>query len=187
MNTCTEHNSTHSIPLQLSEPLRQALWPLFNALPPAQALGDLVVVAEPSPECLSVIETALEQPALEGRPELAAGLWLYVDALDRSHQASQQIETPTGSFWHAVMHRREGDFSNSHYWYRRTGKHPAMNRISIAGGGAGSGTSVGRYDPHEFVDRVERAHVQANHRSHPELVSVQRREWFALFEWCAEQ
>src|SRR5947208_9436780 len=36
-----------------------------------------------------------------------AGLWLYHDFLDESHAVSQEIDTPTGSFWHAVMHRRE--------------------------------------------------------------------------------
>src|SRR4051812_40242009 len=48
---------------------------------------------------------------------LLAGLWLYFDWLDESHRVSQSIDTPTGSFWHAIMHRREGDFSNSKYWY----------------------------------------------------------------------
>ena len=41
-----------------------------------------------------------------------AGLWLYHDFLDESHRISQEIETPTGSYWHGLMHRREGDFGN---------------------------------------------------------------------------
>src|SRR5687768_10504407 len=48
-----------------------------------------------------------------------AGLWLYHDFLDESHTLSQCIDTPSGSYWHAIMHRREGDFANSKYWFRR--------------------------------------------------------------------
>src|SRR5262249_40608970 len=67
-----------------------------------------------------------------------AGLWIRFDFLDESHTLSQEIETPTGSFWHAIMHRREGDFGNSKYWWRRVGKHPALTD-----------------DPFAFTDAVE--------------------------------
>jgi hypothetical protein len=56
---------------------------------------------------------------------ILAGLWLLEGDLDASHELSQKWETPTGSYWHAIMHRREGDFGNSKYWYRRIRKHPA--------------------------------------------------------------
>src|SRR5687768_11836582 len=39
-----------------------------------------------------------------------AGIWLYHDFLDESHAISQEIATPTGSYWHALMHRRERDY-----------------------------------------------------------------------------
>ena len=52
------------------------------------------------------------------RPGLVAGIWLYVDDLDRSHTISQSLDTVEGSLWHAIMHRRESDFSNSKYWLR---------------------------------------------------------------------
>ncbi|MGD9645707.1 MAG: hypothetical protein AB7U73_08345 [Pirellulales bacterium] len=59
-----------------------------------------------------------------------AGLWLYADGLDQSHAISQSIETTTGSFWHGIMHRREGDFGNSKYWFRRVGKHPVFEPLA---------------------------------------------------------
>lgn len=55
-----------------------------------------------------------------------AGLLLWNDDLDSSHTTAQGIETPSGSLWHAVMHRREGDAQNSTYWWNRTGAHPAF-------------------------------------------------------------
>ena len=38
-----------------------------------------------------------------------AALWLYHDFLDESHTISQGVETAEGSYWHALMHRREPD------------------------------------------------------------------------------
>src|SRR5262245_6497073 len=53
-----------------------------------------------------------------------AGLWLRFNYLDESHKISQDIDTPEGSFWHGILHRREGDYDNAKYWFRRVGTHP---------------------------------------------------------------
>ncbi|MCE9546551.1 MAG: hypothetical protein K8T25_13675 [Planctomycetia bacterium] len=60
-----------------------------------------------------------------------AGLWLAHNYLDESHRISQKIDTPTGSFWHAIMHRREGDYSNAGYWFRRLGEHPVYSSLAL--------------------------------------------------------
>ncbi len=168
----------------MNEPLEHTLRPLFDALPINRAMDHLVVNGHgPSPHAALLVK-ALENPTLQDIPTLVAGLWLYVDDLENSHSVSQQLHRPSGSFWHAIMHRREGDFSNSHHWYRKAGQHPVMNRIDAGGGGGGAGTAVGAYEPHTFVDRVERAAAQGS--DSPELVAMQRLEWVALFEWCVE-
>ena len=61
---------------------------------------------------------------------LQAGLWQLHDFLEESHQCSQGIEGRgvhrAGDYWHAIMHRREPDYSNSKYWFRRVGRHPVF-------------------------------------------------------------
>ncbi|MXY48835.1 MAG: hypothetical protein F4Y38_05980 [Gemmatimonadetes bacterium] len=52
-----------------------------------------------------------------------SALWLYHDFLVTSHTISQQITTPTGSYWHGIMHRREPDYPNGKYWFGRVGAH----------------------------------------------------------------
>ncbi len=168
----------------MHEPIEHALRPLFDALPINRAMDHLVVNGQaPSPH-IALVQQILNDPALKDKHTLAAGLWLYVDDLQRSHTVSQGLNRPSGSFWHAIMHRREGDFSNSHHWYRKAGQHPVLHRIDSGGGGGGAGTAVGAYEPHTFIDRVDRAVAQQS--DSPDLVAMQRLEWVALFEWCVE-
>ncbi len=61
-----------------------------------------------------------------------SALWLHHDFLDRSHQISQNIATSSGSFWHGIMHRREGDYWNSKYWFRQVGNHPIFTDLHAA-------------------------------------------------------
>jgi len=156
--------------MKLSEEIALAIRPLLELLPLDKALDQLVVTTGPSAQARDCVESVLASPALAGDPSLAAGLWLYVDDLNASHTISQGIETATGSFWHGIMHRREGDFSNSHYWFHRVGAHPAIKTIAD-------------YEPHRFIDEVSAKHAKAP----ADLVARQRREWVALFEWCANQ
>ena len=154
--------------MQLPDSLDLVINPLFDALPLEEAMPVLCPKSGASGPLRSIVETIVRQPLVVGNPALQAGIWLYVDELDLSHAISQNLEHPTGSYWHAIMHRREGDFSNSHYWFHKAGKHPAMALLPA-------------YDGHVLVDAAERAFPES-----PEaLLLRQREEWANLFAWCA--
>jgi hypothetical protein len=111
-----------------------------------------------------------------------SGLWLLHDFLDESHSISQEIDTPTGSYWHGIMHRREPDASNAKYWFRRIGSHPVVEALAF------QTTAVGyRYQsPFAFVDFCERVRGSG---SDDEMIArrVQLLEWQLLFDWCYRQ
>jgi hypothetical protein len=111
-----------------------------------------------------------------------SGLWLRFDFLDESHRVSQELHNAEGSFWHAIMHRREGDFGNSKYWWRRVGEHPAFRPLGEEAHRLGLFPSPA-WDPSTFVDRVEECLTHG--RGDAEVLrAVQDREWGLLFEFC---
>lgn len=110
---------------------------------------------------------------------LQSGLWLNYDYLDESHSLSQEIDTVEGSFWHAIMHRREPDAFNSKYWWRRVSSHPVLDQLREQAPALG-------YDytnPFDFVDFCEKCRGRNN--ADEELArKVQLLEWRLLFEHC---
>jgi hypothetical protein len=125
-----------------------------------------------------------------------AGLWLWLDALDESHQIVQSAQSGTLAFWHAIMHRREGDFWNSKYWYARCRNHPVLAELGPAARELLGPESLAlqpvldgeAWDADGFVDLVERVH--ANPASDPlrqAAVQLQRLEWEHLFGHCVRR
>ena len=87
-----------------------------------------------------------------------SGLLLWNDALDASHTISQEIESKTGSYWHGIMHRREPDYSNAKYWFRRVGMHPtfpALREQALVLLQSGSIESDSLADYAEAVEKTE--------------------------------
>ena len=50
-----------------------------------------------------------------------AGLMFAQDYIWEAHEIVQDYPEVEASWWHAFMHRMEGDYGNSAYWYRRVG------------------------------------------------------------------
>lgn len=122
-----------------------------------------------------------------------SGLWLRCDFLDESHRISQDIETPTGSYWHGIMHRREPDFGNSKYWFRRVGRHPVFEPLLAAASQLAANSDArdeaeplveqAEWDPFQFVDLCQRA-IDDSSALNTLCRDIQWREWCLLFDFC---
>jgi hypothetical protein len=125
--------------------------------------------------------TDLGRPILDRDAALAchSGLWLYFDYLDESHTISQELNTQEGSFWHAIMHRREPDASNSKYWWRQVGDHPVFALLRERAPNLGYSYTT----PVAFVDYCER--VRSSGSEDEKLAKqIQLLEWQLLFDFC---
>ena len=63
-----------------------------------------------------------EKPPEGLSPELSALWWTKKDRWHEAHEVAQDIDTPLGSWIHALLHAIEGDMGNAGYWYNRAGQ-----------------------------------------------------------------
>jgi hypothetical protein len=115
-----------------------------------------------------------------------SAVWLRHNYLEESHTISQGISTPSGSYWHGIMHRREGDFSNAKYWMRRVGEHPIDPRLAETVGQLEGSTlpADATWDAAAFIDACASALRGAGKAEIATLGEIQLIEWKLLFEHC---
>lgn len=124
-------------------------------------------------ECKSTMLSFQSSPSL-------LGLWLIHGFLDQAHEICQSIPSAEGSCWHAIMHRMEGDFWNSKYWYQQAGRHAVIDRIAARLQTA--------WTPSSFVDRCERVRESSSESSDQIAIRrVAQVEWQELFAYCWER
>lgn len=99
-----------------------------------QQLADLLLARDPLPPLVpACVYDAALTPEIEASaaPDLVkVGLHLLNDDLTASHALSQRHEgEPLADYWHAIIHRREGDYGNSRYWFGRAGRTPLLAEV----------------------------------------------------------
>ncbi len=113
---------------------------------------------------------------------IRGGVLYALDELDDAHRIFQDESNSEGSYWHGMMHRREGDFDNARYWFRRAGRLPAFADMqSAAGSASGNMSRQETWDPYLFTGLCEQVRFGAEELV-PECQALQRAEFDVLFE-----
>ncbi len=186
---------------QATPPAGDVLSPLARdvmALNGAAAYGQLVASGSGNAQAkqkLGSIEPAqlVIGPVVNanGAEAMLAGLWLWHDDLEASHAISQGVHTPTGSYWHAILHRREGDFGNTKYWNARCRNHPILASLARAAAIVVHPLPADKrllrlvrdgWEPDAFVDLCESLQNTPNDPLYSIAVGLQKTEWRILFD-----
>lgn len=119
---------------------------------------------------------------------LVHGALLYaLDDLDGCHQFFQDEGSDLGSYWHGMMHRREGDFDNARYWFRRSGTLPFYDNLhSQAAQFSPDMAKQLSWDPYLFTGQCEQAKFGAEDER-GELPRLQRVEFDVVFDYTWRQ
>jgi hypothetical protein len=126
-----------------------------------------------------------------GQPAMFAlvrgGLFYALDAIDAAHKIFQDATGDLGSYWHGMIHRREGDFDNARYWFRRAGVLPIFSTLHrTASAHSAVMARQSDWDPYLFTGECEQARFGET-ESVKELLALQRAEFETLFEYCWRQ
>ena len=99
------------------------------------------------------------------RLRLRAVAYLHHDHADAAHDLVQDLTDADGALIHAILHRREPDFWNAKYWFRRVENHPIFGPLTLrltalSAAGSPDGlrdrlTLAGAVDPVAMVEAVE--------------------------------
>lgn len=147
------------------------------------------------------LETAFANKEIKNKNMALAclsGLYLYFNYLDESHNLSQNIKTKEGSYWHAIMHRKEGDYWNSNYWFAKVGQHEIFKALLE------SAKSIARdlkldevlemlnkqknWKAEIFNEQVEEALSRdSSSKLYQYCLTVQKEEMLLLFGFCYER
>lgn len=115
------------------------------------------------------------------------GLLYAVDALDAAHAFFQDDPSDLASYWHGMMHRREGDFDNARYWFRRAGRLPIF--AALHGAACEYSATMARqdnWDAYLLTGLCEQVKFGDPDLA-PECVKLQTVEFEGLFDYSWRQ
>lgn len=118
---------------------------------------------------------------------IRGALFYAFDAISDAHGIFQVAHGDLGAYWHGMVHRREGDFDNARYWFRRAGELAIFAELHRAV--SNHCELMARqlnWDPYVFVGQCEQARY-----GDPDLIKemgrVQRLEFEVLFDYTWRQ
>jgi hypothetical protein len=142
---------------------------LLGTLEPAELGPGPRTGVQAEPELNAALHKLLKPAGLSGSESdlIRALVLLWHDHLDPAHSLAQSIDNPDGAFVHGIMHRREPDYGNAAYWFRRVGRHEALPQLAEKAAtllksepGSAFGERLvqnGNWDPFGFIDACEQA------------------------------
>ena len=114
-----------------------------------------------------------------------AGLLMAQDYIWEAHEIVQDYSDTESSWWHAFMHRMEGDYGNAAYWYRRVGEPVGYEDLQARVNELELPTELsviqeGSWDSFELNGFIQKYRKSLE----AELKEIHRTEWSVLYEAC---
>ena len=147
----------------------------------------------------SAVDAVLKEfPVEKRRSDLVRALiLLWHDHLEASHVIAQRYEDDAdGRYVHAIVHRREPDYSNAKNWFHRTRQHPAYTMLAERAGELLGDDPIlrgllmprGKWDAVAFVDACEEAASLPDRDPHVcRLQAVQQAEFENLLDYLLQR
>jgi hypothetical protein len=130
-------------------------------------------------------------PGAKSAEAVLAGMLLRLNCWSEAHELAQDIGSPEGSYWHAIVHRMEPDYGNAAYWFRRVGKHSIFPHLlaraeTLAAQSPQARLAMpGEWRPEIFFQLCEDASNKPGSDNERLALNIQQAEWELLMEWCA--
>lgn len=150
-----------------------------------------------SPEVLNAqLDDQFAATKISGEPAqlIRSLVLLWHDHVDLSHEISQSIDSTDGGYLHGIVHRREPDFGNAAYWFRRVGDYsiyPELaNEVSALNGESAFTAPLvrgGKWNPLAMIDACEAVDVGSADEGDSEFLrEVQSIEFHLLLKRFCE-